>query len=82
MHSTLYTFFLGEDLSAEVYKIQCQYSHNNYAIAVCHDSTQTWTWVGVDLDLNVPPSGPAALVIQPNSHLPKHNEAGSGMIRI
>ena len=33
----------------------------------------------VEIDLNVPPCCPAAQPIQPNSHLPKHNRAGSGM---
>ena len=37
-------------------------------------------WVG--FDLNVPPCCPAAQQIQPNSHLPKHNLAGSGMTQI
>ena len=34
----------------------------------------------VDFDLNAPPCWPAAQPIQPNSHLPKHNWAGSGML--
>ena len=33
----------------------------------------------IDFDLNVPQCIPAAQPIQPNSHLPKHNWAGSGM---
>ena len=36
----------------------------------------SWTWVGLT-DLNVPTCFPAAQTIQPNSHLPKHNQAGS-----
>ena len=33
----------------------------------------------VDFDFNVPPCCPAAQPFQPNSHLPKHSQAGSGM---
>ena len=36
----------------------------------------------VDFDLNVPPCCPTAQLIQPNFHLPKHHQAGSGMTKI